>query len=644
VLFTSAEILLDSSTTCVLHRPRGTLFSTLFMFFTLGMTADAAAAHRHEFSTPPIAGRQSASPAPNTSAVAPQSSPGLSPVNTATISLPFLGSWRPVSAGSTPGPQSFEAILDGEAGNDTTSDGGFSGTSSNDTAVRTKLRKVDAKIRTSFQIAHPAPVVRHKQRLKIRPKLLLQLQQLSGSSRPTPALDVLPFVLFAPRFAQKFPRMCKGKDGHGPNDLAIVSSEAYESSPTTTSEKHDDSEEASWDHREIVATIRQLKKEEGGACGKVEISLNHGSLWEATPLLNGGYEFVAKEGPQTVARWVPRRPSQRRRSDTLQSASTNRLGQEERKFNFSIVNPNTRRHPIIASITRSTIDILDRYGSPSTTLASPLRSPSNIRSSHSGSLEDAEVQPHTMIETDEQLRTLIVVTGIWVVFRENWSQNFHYHDAMSVPLPSSNASSQPSNRTLSLNSGNGAKTSTNSQEGLSSHSALHHLGGMVRQTGTQLLHRSTATAGRFPAQDLQPRRAHSTGTAFMESVQIMHSRGRSATSNPGLDNHQPTMASPHSQGQSAKHRRGNNTIANDSATHSPSSSCSGSTVNSEDPRRAGEGDSPTDESSRSDTVRQPYDRGYSMQGNHGKPGGARKGMGKLHQLFNIVRRTSSTQH
>jgi len=629
------------------------------------MTADAAAAHRHEFSAPQKAGRQSTSPAPDTSFIAPQSSPPSSPVKTATISLPsavpivhpatvsslstYLSSSRPVSAGSTHVPQSFEAILDRETDIDTMSDGGFSGTSSNDIARRPKRRKVEPKLRTSFQIAHPAPVVRRKQRLKIRPKLLLQLQQLSESSRPTPALDVLPSVLFAPRLAQKFTRMCKGKEGLGPNDLVVVSSEAYESSPTNTSEKHDDSEEESWNHREIVATIRQLKKEEGGARGKVEISLNHGSLWEATPLLNGRYEFVAKEGSQTVARWVPRRPSQRRRSNTLQRTTTNRPGEAERKFNFSIVNPNTRRHPIIASITRSTIDILDRYASPSSALASPFLSPSSIRSSHSGYFEDGEVQPRTMIETDEQLRTLIVVTGIWVVFRENWSQNFHYNDAMSLPLPSSDANSQPSNRTLSLNSGNGVKTHTNSRDGVDSrHGALHHLGGMVRQTSTQLLHKShasTASAGRIIAQDFQPRRAHSTGAAFTRSMHNVHHHGQSVDRHPGEGNSQSIIALPHRQGQAAKHRGANTTTANSSATHASRSSRSGSTVSSDNHEKAGEGRCLTDESSRTSTVRQPpSDRnGYSMQGNNEELGGATQSMGKLHRFFNIVRRTSSTR-
>lgn len=605
------------------------------MYYTLGMTADAAAVHRHEYSTPPTTAPQSKSA--STSSKASTIMPPLSSLRSAAISLPSLSSWRPVSAGSAHAPQSLEAILDREAEIDTLSDGGFSGTNSDDVAVQAKRRKIEPKLQTSFQIAHPAPVIRHKQRLKIRPRLVLQLQQLSQSTRPTPALDVLPSVLFAPRLAQRFPRLCKGKEGLGANDLVVVSSEVYESSPIDRSEKHDNSEEESWDHREVVATIRQLKKEEGGARGKVDISLNHGSSWEATPLLNGGYEFVAKEGSQTVARWVPRRPSKRRRSNTMHSGATIPPGEEEKKFNFSIINPNTRRHPIIASITRTTIDILDSYASPSSALASPLRSPSSIRSSQSGYFEDVEVQPRTVTENDEQLRTLIVVTGIWLVFRENWSQNFRYNDAMSVPLLSSDANSHPSNRTRSLNSGDGVKNRTISRDGPSSrHSTLHNLGGMVRQTSTQLLHRAQA-------QNLQPQRAHSTGTAFMKSVHAVRNRGQSTANRPDQGDFQSATALPHSQGQAAKHRRANTINLSGSAAHVPSSLGPGSTTSSESSWRSGHRECLTDESSKSSPIGQCPDRkDHSTQGIDERLGGE-KGMGKLNRLFSIVRRTSSTR-
>ncbi|KAL8803853.1 MAG: hypothetical protein Q9182_002909 [Xanthomendoza sp. 2 TL-2023] len=48
----------------------------------------------------------------------------------------------------------------------------------------------------------------------------------------------------------------------------------------------------------------------------------------------------------------------------------------------------------------------------------------------------------TMIETDDQLRTMIMVTGIWVAFCEQWSPNFRYSTKQVI----SNEISELSNR------------------------------------------------------------------------------------------------------------------------------------------------------------------------------------------------------
>ncbi|MCJ1367891.1 hypothetical protein MMC16_007027 [Acarospora aff. strigata] len=620
------------------------------MLFTLGMTADAAAAHRHEFSHSPSGTPQIK---PSISQPDPVASPSSSMMS-ACVSLPGFTSWRPVSAGSTLVPQSPASIVGTEADMETLSDGGFSGTSSNDIGVRTKRRKVASKLRTTYQIAHPAPVIKHKQRLKIRPRVLLQLQQLSNSSRPIPALDVLPSVLFAPRLAQKFPRMCKGKEGLGANDLVVVSSEAYDTLPNSTNEKHDDSEEESWDHRELIATIRQAKKDEGGTRGKVEISLNHGSSWEATPLLNGGYEFVAKEGSRTVARWVPRISVNRRRSNTLHNRTSSSTD-EEKKFNFSIVNPNTRRHPVIASITRTTIDILDRYPAASSTEAlhphtSPLHTPSSIKSSQGAYFEPIEVQPRTMIETDEQLRTLIVVTGIWLVFRENWSQNFRYSDAMSVPLVPISANSTPTDRAVSMYSDHGIKNRTSAPIGLSNHhGALHSLGGRVRRTSAQILHRShtpTTSTASVPAHDHKPRRAHSTGTAFVKHGDARSKRGPNVT---GQSNPNPGLGSNDNQIWHAPNpRRAHTTTANGSAARTLGLSSLNTTSSERQAKTSGSHSSrgapksavssPKSSTSKRDPTGNNYINGEGQELSNGRG----KGPGRLDRLFSIVRRTSNT--
>lgn len=626
-----------------------TSFQTLIMFFTLGMTADAAAAHRHEFSTPYVPAQHNKSPSPGPmSALLPPA-----PISFAANSISDAQQSRPVSSSSTQNPRSHMGV---EVDRETLDDTDFSIVFPEGTPTSKKRKKDNSRSRTSFQIAHPAPVLRHRQRLKIRPRILLQLQQLSESSRPAPALDVVPSVLFAPRLAQKFPRMRKGRDGLGTNDLVVVSSEAYDTSPPNTNEKQDDSDDESWEHREVVATICQLNKEEGGALGKVEICLNHGPSWEATPLLNGAYEFVAREdnGVNTVARWVPRTSTSRRRSNTLQNRTTTTPAEEEKKFNFSIINPHSRRHPIIATITRKTIEISDRYPSPSSSMVthpprSPLRSPSSVHSAQTMYSESSEAQSRTMFETDEQLRTLIVVTGIWVVFRENWSQNFRYSDVMSVPLTSANPDALHSHRILSLGSDEHRKRRSFASDDLGSrHTALHNLGGKVCRTSTQLLQRSIAPIAGVThnaAHDVPRQRAHSTGAAFIERA---NSRRKTSTEKANAVKSTSTSFPGDSDREKAAKARIAETVqADSSVTYTSGSSTPESTTVSEKPWNATalnpqiEGNDTTAQSSTSNTSRRRLcKKGYITEGGGGLRDEGRKRTGKLNRLFNIVRRTS----
>jgi hypothetical protein len=43
------------------------------------------------------------------------------------------------------------------------------------------------------------------------------------------------------------------------------------------------------------------------------------------------------------------------------------------------------------------------------------------------------VDTNGVVILDDELRTLIIVTGIWVAFREGWSHNFNYADPVAAP-------------------------------------------------------------------------------------------------------------------------------------------------------------------------------------------------------------------
>lgn len=311
--------------------------------------------------------------------------------------------------------------------------------------------------KTSFQLAHPPPVVKHRQRFNIRPQILLQLQQISDATRPLPAFDVVLSTVFAPKFARKFPSIFRRKDGLGVDDLVVVNSQSYGSPYDLKGQTDSISDEDSWDAREVVAAICQSKKKATGVDDLTEICLNHGAVWEASPLSTGAYEFasVDERGNRIVARWVPRPRMIRRRTYNGQDSAGFPIA-EQRRFIFSIVNPDSRRHPVIATLSRSTIDISDQYPVPSAmsrpqSLTSTPKQESWASESSNVSFNGTESSKMVMMETDERLRSLIITTGIWVAFREGFSSNFHYEKPVGSTAPSINPGPCHKARSRSVN-------------------------------------------------------------------------------------------------------------------------------------------------------------------------------------------------
>lgn len=487
------------------------------MSFFLGMAADLAAQHGHEF-TPP---------ASNSARSSPQSiNPFPPPTRSSFKSTKSPPANRPNSSSSV---NSSATTRNGPtvmfADQEHYSVGGLSRSNSTSSVVSIGSGKKVPRSKTSYQLCHP-PKQTHRQRLNIRPRLLMQLQRLSSSSRPVPAFDVLPSTLFAPRLARKFPRFFKGKNGLGVNDLVIMTSEEYASPHIGEDDVSiTESDEDGLDRRQVIATISQLSKDESGRRGRTEICLNQGPTWEATLMANGGYEFVArdeKEGTLT-ARWIPRMGIKRRTSgfQGQQRAVSASFEPDEKKFNFSMINPNTRRHPIIASMTKQRIDILDQYSTASSSTANlPPVSPVWSASSSSGAMNhNTETPERVLTKTDERMKTLIMITGIWVAFREGWSQNFRYVDSVATPLASSSPTTLNGNasgserRSMSLPLTN-CETSRSGRPEDSEDSSHNSIGGKILRRGSQLIPLRTTTTPLTPTSDSDmslPRRANSTG-------------------------------------------------------------------------------------------------------------------------------------
>ncbi|KAL2819462.1 hypothetical protein BJX63DRAFT_11126 [Aspergillus granulosus] len=364
-----------------------------------------------------------------------------------------------------------------------------------------KSSKQPLRPKTTYQLAHPATNARHR-RLKLRPKLLLQLQRVSSTSRPVPVFDVLPSTLFMPRLARKVPNILRGKRGLGPNDLIVTTSELYERT-TGDGERSLSSDDEHGEHRDVVGTICQLQKEDALSKGKAEICLESGAVWEATPLPNGSYEFAAQtDSGLTILRWVRRGPKKRRLSAPPGSVLPE---DTTRRFTFSVIDPTTRRHPVIASMTRNNLEVYDRYSRPSTAPSSPTSAMSVI----SDNSEFDEPLDQQVIETDEALRILIIVTGIWVAFREGWSHNFRYNDATPSPKAARSASvSKPTStgeddRMIARKDGDQEKQAPTDPN-------------RRAVTWTQTPSHQSSTADRSMQYGSLSKRSNSTGAAFIE--------------------------------------------------------------------------------------------------------------------------------
>jgi hypothetical protein len=504
------------------------------------MTANVAAAHRHEFSTPR---RSTDSQRSSHSTRTPYTIPpnyllgdtsNQSPSPSTQVQL----ARREDILDSTPsGSKDSTMPYDG----DEFFDGALSRSSStgSNTTTRSGRKRSQPRSRTSYYFAHPPPTV-VKQRLSIRPKLLLQIQKLSASARPLPIYDVLPSTIFAPRLARRYPKVFRGKDGLGANDMVIVFSEEYTNSARLEAVSEEPGDDG-WQSRDVLATICQLRKDEGGSQGKAELCLNDGTSWQATPLSNGNYEFITinEYGNKTTARWVTRPQGIHRRSSALQPSTQSSQLDDSKKFNFSLINPSSRRHPIIASLTHTTLDILDSYTSSSSSTAVYPPTPPIRRYSMGlpAPPEQNESSDRALIPTDTALRNIITVTAIWVGFRECWSPSFRYDDAQSATSPSH---SHISNRTVSLpipvSSDNSSRTGSPEQQG--HHISLHH----ATEKLLRPLHRSTASNS-FPLQstpppvkalESNPRRANSTGTAFMAKRAIRVPSGPTTIRRPTM--------------------------------------------------------------------------------------------------------------
>ncbi len=433
---------------------------------------------------------------------------------------------RPARRLSTERRKTFERVSFSEPELEIMSDDGLSYASegSETTAGGTKKKKrKSTRSSTSYQLAHPAPTLTRQQKLlHIRPKLLLQLQRFSSDKRPLPCIDVLPSTVVVSRLMKKFPRMFKGKGELGANDVLVVKSEDYDTPDDDNDGDMGDDESLA--NREVLAVICQLK----GLPGTAEICLGDGSVWYGTPMPKGAFEFVTTDpvtGENTVARWVQRVGPQRHSSQPLPSvAGPSAL--DSYKYLFSILHPNSRRHPILASITQKILEIPDNYTTVSSSAGRyPPTSP--IRGSAIGwqpAPEEEDNLERTTLRMDDNTRILIQVTGLWLALRLGWCPYFKYDDIPATTATKSMSPSSPVPGTRSCSTSivndpsTGLVVDTRASTPESNPGARNAVGGKFFRSSNHIFRSSPSNTSptSFDHTAPVPRRTVSTGTAFMQ--------------------------------------------------------------------------------------------------------------------------------
>ncbi|RYP90484.1 hypothetical protein DL770_003395 [Monosporascus sp. CRB-9-2] len=198
---------------------------------------------------------------------------------------------------------------------------------------RTSGRRRPARKSTTYLLAQPPPMKQRKLH-HTRPQLYLQMQQLSSKGRPSPVIDVYPSSAFpktrvAP-LLKRYPRISRVKPELGSRDIMLLSYGSNEQS----SDSKSDSDDKTLESRDLIAILSPTRTTEE----KAEIVLADGIVWTTTSRPNGSYDFVSETAK---ARWVHRTTDD--------------------SYTFSIINPNSRKHPIMAILSRASLGVLDCY-------------------------------------------------------------------------------------------------------------------------------------------------------------------------------------------------------------------------------------------------------------------------------------------
>lgn len=267
--------------------------------------------------------------------------------------------------------------------------------------------------RTSYILAHPATVSTDKTCFAkhLRPRLYLQLQQPSQDGRHyEPAIDVVsqPPLTCSQWMASGW-KKCVTKLT---NPETCASSSKKDVFLVDSAEN---SESSALDHtgtRNVVPGLRD-RRVVAVLRNNDDIDTGDGQIWTASTRPNKSFEFTTtnSHGEKFVARWIPAKTLRSKTSTTLSPPPSPRPGAVEHgetAFHFSLIDPTTRRHAVLATLSPSSLTVKETYHEPTSMQVS------------SGS-DDGNAEIRTV---DRATKTLILATAVWLDLHLGWSPSY----------------------------------------------------------------------------------------------------------------------------------------------------------------------------------------------------------------------------
>lgn len=245
--------------------------------------------------------------------------------------------------------------------------------------------KTQTPARDSYQLAYPAPVFMDNTLLlkHLLPRRYLQLQKLSEDGRHhEPVIDVI--SLAPPKDLRRLVSVFKSCIGHlkshekclqfDRRDVLLVKA-GEDSAP----ENKDDASAPGTE--KVMTRLESLtgRKVLAALRAKNRIVTEDGRVWTVLVRQNRLFEFTStnKHGVKAVARWVPAKNRVSSGvgsiSGTVSKRSSVRSMPEagEPTFNFSLMNPAARRHPVLATLTPTSLHIKETYHEPASVSGAP---------------------------------------------------------------------------------------------------------------------------------------------------------------------------------------------------------------------------------------------------------------------------------